>query len=432
MKSTLYILKLSIRRLLLVTRRYGRAKSSIRTPALIRDYLAGHGEWDGDTPEEAAQRPELGDYVARIHQRVKAYIKAATKARGRYYQWPRRHSFGALVQHLITLGLLERTGATGEPEHRGAGQLGTASGFSSKSWVRLTAGSLARDEWADPVGYLARVYPSMRRIAQPLPTATIPVGQASEPQRPVQPLAPLDRERERVQRQVEQFERRRTTLVSRLERSSGRVSRVMAFQALYGETELFLSDLAKLYSSPPFREASDTMDLLRRCIAELEQEQELPQLRDRAIESCQNTVRLLAEVLSLPLSMPSAAPASRRRKSARRVEEPPVPSLPGPLVPHLDMPETFTTRSAPRIIRHLELLSGFEQEQTEDEMLAMAKVVGEWGEAVEESLANEESRDSPRDDRIAALEDRIELLGQLESALEDLEPETAIDVLQGL
>lgn len=110
----------------------GRALSPLRNPTLIKEYLGGRppprlnpdssGEWDGDTPEQMQARRSEGDYVARMHQRIKSLLRR--EAAG--YQWPRRHSFQALVNHLITLGLLENTGRREEPQKRGAGQLGIA------------------------------------------------------------------------------------------------------------------------------------------------------------------------------------------------------------------------------------------------------------------------------------------------------------------
>ena len=52
----------------------GRGVSRIRTPLLIRDYLAGQGPFAEDPAEELAERLVAGAYVAQIHQRVKQYI----------------------------------------------------------------------------------------------------------------------------------------------------------------------------------------------------------------------------------------------------------------------------------------------------------------------------------------------------------------------
>jgi hypothetical protein len=131
----------------------GRGVSPIRTPILIRDYLAGQGAFSDDPPADLAQRLVQGAYVAQIHQRVKQYIKLLSKELDRQYQWPRRHSFHASITHLLMLGLLVETGRRAEPEQRGA-RLGTARGFSERVWVRLAPDAFTRPEWADPLGYL--------------------------------------------------------------------------------------------------------------------------------------------------------------------------------------------------------------------------------------------------------------------------------------
>jgi hypothetical protein len=48
-----------------------RGVSPIRTPILIRDYLAGQGGFSEDPPEELAQRLSEGAYMAQVHQRIK-------------------------------------------------------------------------------------------------------------------------------------------------------------------------------------------------------------------------------------------------------------------------------------------------------------------------------------------------------------------------
>ena len=44
----------------------------VRSPLLILDYLSGREEFPDDTPEERAARPTEGDYISRMHRRVKA------------------------------------------------------------------------------------------------------------------------------------------------------------------------------------------------------------------------------------------------------------------------------------------------------------------------------------------------------------------------
>ena len=150
----------------------GRSVSRIRTPLLIRDYLMGQGPFADDPPEELAERLNNGAYVAQVHQRIKRYIRESAPK----YQWPRRHSFGARINDLLTLGLLVKTGEATpekvEPRERGAGRLGEAMGFSLKLWVRLAPGAEARPEWADLMGYIDRYY-AAKALAEGRPPPNI-------------------------------------------------------------------------------------------------------------------------------------------------------------------------------------------------------------------------------------------------------------------
>lgn len=124
-------------------------------------------EFPGDTPGDQEERVTEGDYFSRMHRKVKARIRELSPE----YQYPRSRSFYSLVNMLITLGLVEKSGRQEEAEERGAGALGVLGGFQLRTWVRLTPGSLTRIEWADPVGHVARLYPNVRKAGQPLPGA---------------------------------------------------------------------------------------------------------------------------------------------------------------------------------------------------------------------------------------------------------------------
>jgi hypothetical protein len=93
----------------------GRGASAVRTPSLIRDYLLGEVAFPDDQPGDAGARALEGDYIARIHQRIKLRIREIDPG----YQYPRKHSFLSLVNALMRLGLVERTGRREEPEERG-------------------------------------------------------------------------------------------------------------------------------------------------------------------------------------------------------------------------------------------------------------------------------------------------------------------------
>lgn len=75
---------------------------------LILEYLSGIVEFPDDPPEQRAVRPTEGDYISRMHRRVKARFRELAPD----YQWPRAHSFKSLVLMLERLGLVERTGVT--------------------------------------------------------------------------------------------------------------------------------------------------------------------------------------------------------------------------------------------------------------------------------------------------------------------------------
>ena len=80
----------------------GRAAYSgpLRTPLLIRQYLAGHLEFPLDEPRDQATRTAEGDYVPRMHRCIKLRIRGIDPS----YQYLRKHSFLSLVNGLSRLG----------------------------------------------------------------------------------------------------------------------------------------------------------------------------------------------------------------------------------------------------------------------------------------------------------------------------------------
>ncbi len=135
----------------------------MRTPLLILAYLGGIEDFPGDEPGEARLRASEGDYMARMHRRIKDRIKQIQIG----YQYLRRGSFTTLVNHLKKLGLVEETERQEDPQKRGAGVLGVPGGFMPRTWVRLTPGPLDRFEWDDPIGYIAQIYPNVREFTPP-------------------------------------------------------------------------------------------------------------------------------------------------------------------------------------------------------------------------------------------------------------------------
>ena len=341
----------------------GRGKSPVRTPALIRDYLAGQGPFAEDPAEELAERVNNGAYVAQIHQRVKQYIKQLSQERRFKYQWPRRHSFNARINDLLLLGLLVKTGETApekvEPQERGAGRVGSATrmdpdgvtkrGFSLKLWVRLAPGADTRPEWADLMGYIDRYYaakalaegrppPNIRPQRRELATALQPVSQVVEPVlRAQRRRAQLVETAPEVLELVRQLEERRELLKRDAEtlEISGRT--VGDFENLGRTVGGFYAQVLRLYARTPFPDLPEALELLQNCVRNLQAETEMTQRRVQAFNFCRDSARRVAEAISRPLQPPEAAPvvveparravASPRR--TRRAAAVPTPEPPG-------------------------------------------------------------------------------------------------------
>ena len=112
-------------------------------------------------------------------------------------------------------------------------------------------------------------------------------------------------------------------------------------------------------------------------------------------------------------------------------EEPMAPPLP-PTVPTITLPERFSVSTIPRLTRHLEQLEVLEESAAlEEELDRLATVVEGWNQAAQDALDTESEKDSPREDRIDALEDRVEHLANLLDALEGHDVEEAVNALSG-
>lgn len=304
----------------------GRGVSAVRTPMLIRDYLAGQGVFADDPPEELAQRRAEGAYVAQIHQRIKQYIRESHPK----YQWPRRHSFHARINDLLMLGLLVETGRREEPQQRGAGRLRAAAGFSQRVWVRLAPEAATRAEWADPLGYLVLLKqredpssyqnirtseqllammsppvtqpvmqrrPAARPLAQPVTTVSLPVTVTVPPvTQPVgeapERLTELEEERQALHEAAE------TLLLTGISPN--------AFARLVRHGREFNTRATRAYGRTPFPDLAQALDLLQSCVAGLAAEGQLSQQRAQALNFCRNAARLVAEAVSRPLVAPAA------------------------------------------------------------------------------------------------------------------------------
>jgi hypothetical protein len=116
----------------------GRATSKVRTPNLIREYLMGSDAFNDRSGPALPVIPFEGDYISRMHQRVKARIRELAPE----MQYPRIASFHALVGNLIAAGLVERTGAT---------ESAAKEGFADRVWVRVVSGRELSPLWNNPV-----------------------------------------------------------------------------------------------------------------------------------------------------------------------------------------------------------------------------------------------------------------------------------------
>ena len=330
----------------------GRGVGRIRTPGLIRDYLVGQGPFAEDPPEELAQRRADGAYVAQIHQRVKQYIRDLSKELHYKYQWPRRHSFNARINDLLLLGLLVKTGEAApekvEPQERGAGQLGSAGGFSLKLWVRMAPGADTRPEWADLMGYIDKHYaekalregrppPNIRPQRSALATALQPVGQAVQAvQRRRAASTTLTPE---VLALVQQLEERRQLLVTAAEAVSSRGRDAEVFERLRTAVQQFHDQVLRLHGTTPFPDLPEALELLQNCVGNLKAETAMTQRRVQAINFCRDSAGRVAEAISRPLEPPETASdmvepaptaAARTRRSRRVSTEAPTQAVPPP------------------------------------------------------------------------------------------------------
>lgn len=110
-------------------------------------------------------------------------------------------------------------------------------------------------------------------------------------------------------------------------------------------------------------------------------------------------------------------------------------------VPTISLPERFRANSVPRLTAHMETLDGIAQEADwpEMEFLALAEeverireAVKQWVEQSEEFLANEEGRDSPREDRLESIQERIDALSSLQEELDSQDLSAALNALSDI
>lgn len=391
----------------------GRATSPIRVPQLLRDYLAGTVMGAADSTEQAALRLQEGDYIAHIHQRVKARIKELAEEFTISYQYPRAHSFASLVANLLLLGLLERTGRREEPEERGAGKVGTGGGFQARTYVRLASGWQGRPEWRNPMAYVVALYAGLappEAPAPPPPTPPRPPPPAPRRRRgpappraaptapPPPPVVP--------EAQLADLEFSRANLVAALLVAESATSPA-EFQALLQEAETFLAQVRSLFRISPFPGAQGDLDLLRNCIILLERASTAAS-QAIALSNCQNSARVLAESLSPP-------------RVSRRVTPAAPPAVTPGGIPTLELPARPSRRAVDRLQRHLEALASVDpgDPAVGRELERLGVILADWSIELEDSLADAEG------DRADRIEQQIEVLNETAQALEDGDLEAA-------
>jgi len=107
-------------------------------------------------------------------------------------------------------------------------------------------------------------------------------------------------------------------------------------------------------------------------------------------------------------------------------------------VPTISLPDRFSSRSLPRLTAHIETLQEI-AERTNwpetpftalgEEVERIRNAAEEWEQQSQESLDNEEERDSPREERVDALTERIDSLRELQEALDSQDLSGALSAL---
>jgi phosphomannomutase len=109
-----------------------------------------------------------------------------------------------------------------------------------------------------------------------------------------------------------------------------------------------------------------------------------------------------------------------------------------PGVPTLSLATGFSTRSIPRLERHLGALvelaeaqdwPGEEFPALEAEVARLLDAAKRWKAAAEEAVSNEEDRATPREERLEELQEREDVLDRYVTALENQELQEALDAI---
>jgi len=160
----------------------------------------------------------------------------------------------------------------------------------------------------------------------------------------------------------------------------------------------------------------------------------------------ESAFQVLVDITSLGLGQPELFLTPFKGSPAQGPSIPPPalippPTQPGPSIPTITLPATFSQRSVPRIVVHLEALNAIATaiewpeepyQSLESEVQRILDAAEGWLARAEEVLGNEESRDSPNEDRLETLQDRIDNLQTLVESLQDEDLSGAQDALESI
>ena len=381
----------------------GRGASAIRTPLLVRAYLAGLVPFPEDTAQQRRRRREGGDYISRIHRRVKLRIRA----QDRQYKYPRAQSFKTFIENLILLGLVEKTG------RREPGKLQVNEGFESRTWVKIVPAMIDSDIWQDPMGHLRVIYPNLSRIAR---VPEIPTAQAFVPSPTPQRRRRAAAEPTAGQELLSGLEEQRELLRTRARELSVSGTHIDSFESLLEDTRAFMYRLDSLYRRNPLSAVSDPLGLLENCVRLYREALAGGRNPERELVNCQAAARILAEELQTPI-----------REFPDKLGPAPAPTP----VPHVEIGETQSAKGVSDLKAHLALLEahGVERTGASFELNLLIVQVGRWLEHIQTQLVEENAKPNPRRQGIRTFDKRFTALDKVTDEMGTRDLPAAIESL---
>ncbi len=323
----------------------GRNRSAVRTPQLVRDYLTGAREFPGDTSEERAARPVTGDYISRMHARIKRHIREIKPA----YQWPRGHSFRSLIRNLRTLGLVETTGA------REPGKPSPAEGFEERTFIKLAPGSAARPEWDNIPGALAIYYPNIllnrakpvhrRPPARDLPRPSRKAGPAAQQPREKKPRGPTAAPAPTAP--PPQLLTQAKELEALAGNAAVRGSNAQTFIDIYNSARAWFMQARPFTAPKQEEEIQRSLELIRSCAQALSDPKLAGPMRARQLQSCRSAAQILREALTGGLRPQLSVEEIQEKKKAAKALKPRAPKKPPvPKSPELNLQDLDADRKS--------------------------------------------------------------------------------------